>query len=635
MYAYRADREAAGEPIPEGNCDLSATCESLDEWLWTIARHAEVDTDRAHVMIAAALLGKRVRYRASSYHKVPAIAEYALADYPVRRAQVPVVQTAEDESTVREALLQTAREHLQLLPDDFMAQHQRLVVTVVILSWHRLEQTLRAVQSLREHARIPFRLLLLDNHSEAETQAALRALSAEHDFIELHLLPENLGAAGGRNLALDYVTTEYLLLLDNDVEVFPGTLEHLLWQMETHPDAVAVTGRVIFPNGRVHLCGADYHTADGLLHYELFGFGQHYTEPPGVTSACGWVPGCLTLVRTAMMIEQRYDLGMRNYYEDVEWCYRLNEQGRGRFYRCVEAIGLHDHEVKGADVAPTAAAHQEAMRYIETIAHFYAVHGQIIPNLFTFVPELGAADDPQSVAAARLLLTLVQSRGSEWALREWNDGRLQPLFSAPQFAQSSAQPATQQSVLDQTQIELEQARTEAAHLTVELQATQAQVQHQTQAREELQTQIQQQGREVGDLQAELQQQAREVGELQTALQQQAREREELQTQLQQRTREREELQAQLQQQAREREELQTALQQQAREREEVQAQLQQEMSEGEELQAQLQQQAQAREALQAQLEQRIFELGEIHRSRYWKALGPYWRLREALRRWSR
>ena len=38
-------------------------------------------------MIAAALLGKEVEYAASSYHKVPAIAEYALADYPVRRLQ--------------------------------------------------------------------------------------------------------------------------------------------------------------------------------------------------------------------------------------------------------------------------------------------------------------------------------------------------------------------------------------------------------------------------------------------------------------------------------------------------------------------------------------------------------------------
>lgn len=590
LFAYRTDCEADGQPLPEDNRDLSVTCESLDQWLWTIAQHAEVYTDRAHVMIAAAMLGKRVMYRASTYHKVPAIAEYALASFPVRRATAPA-QHDDDEDSVREALLHTARQNLQLLPVDFFANHRRPVVTVVMLSWNRLEQTLRAVQALREYVRIPFRLLLLDNHSDADTQAALQALASEHDFIELYLLPENLGAAGGRNHALSYVRTEYLLLLDNDVEVFPGTVEHLLWKIETQPDAVAVTGRVVFPNGRVHLCGADFHTAGGLLHYELLGFGQHYAEPPGVSGACGWVPGCLTLVRTEVMLEQQYDLGMKNYYEDLEWCYRLNEQGLGRFYRSVEALGLHHHEVKGADAAASpTVAHAESMRFVETIAYFYSVHGQIIPNLFSFVPELGEPDDPQSVAAARLLLTLVESCGSEWALREWNDGRLHPLFGRPQFAQLSAQLATEQATLEKTQAERERVEAEAVRLLAELQATQTQ----------------------------LHQQTRECAELHAQVQQHERAREELQTQFQQKARTCEELEARLQQQGREREDLHE--------------QLQQQMQSRSELETQLRQQTQAGEELQAHLQQRISELGQIRQSRYWRALEAYWRMRDRLLR---
>jgi hypothetical protein len=37
------------------------------------------------VMIAAAMLGKKVRYRPSSYHKVPEIAGFALEGFPVER----------------------------------------------------------------------------------------------------------------------------------------------------------------------------------------------------------------------------------------------------------------------------------------------------------------------------------------------------------------------------------------------------------------------------------------------------------------------------------------------------------------------------------------------------------------------
>ena len=84
LIAYRTDKESALQEIPSDNNDISVTCRSLEEWLWTISGCEAVETDRAHVMIAAALLGKRVEYRASTYHKVPAIAEFSLKGFPVR-----------------------------------------------------------------------------------------------------------------------------------------------------------------------------------------------------------------------------------------------------------------------------------------------------------------------------------------------------------------------------------------------------------------------------------------------------------------------------------------------------------------------------------------------------------------------
>lgn len=87
LVAYRIDAESALSVVPPHNHDISRLCSSLDEWLWTIARHAVVKTDRAHVMIAGALLGKVVDYWTSGYHKVPSIADYALKAFPVRRVE--------------------------------------------------------------------------------------------------------------------------------------------------------------------------------------------------------------------------------------------------------------------------------------------------------------------------------------------------------------------------------------------------------------------------------------------------------------------------------------------------------------------------------------------------------------------
>jgi len=76
LNAFRTDAEAApGELTIADNDDVSLSAGSLDAWLAAIARHAKVRTDRAHVMIAAALLGKTVEFSpGGSYHKVEALA---------------------------------------------------------------------------------------------------------------------------------------------------------------------------------------------------------------------------------------------------------------------------------------------------------------------------------------------------------------------------------------------------------------------------------------------------------------------------------------------------------------------------------------------------------------------------------
>lgn len=90
LNAFRTDNESIGHDIPADNNDISVNCQSLDEWIWTIARYALIRTDRAHVMIAGARLGKSIEYGASNYHKVNAIAEYSLAGYPIQHIDDPL-----------------------------------------------------------------------------------------------------------------------------------------------------------------------------------------------------------------------------------------------------------------------------------------------------------------------------------------------------------------------------------------------------------------------------------------------------------------------------------------------------------------------------------------------------------------
>src|SRR5262249_37362611 len=149
--------------------------------------------------------------------------------------------------------------------------------------------------------------LLVDNNSGPDIQQKLREVCAAYDFVELVLLDENLGCAGGRSYAIGRVQTKYAMLIDNDIEVFPRSVEHLLHCLETNPKAVAATGRVIFPDGSMHLCGGRYRIKDGVLDFELYGFGNRFDSWTGESGLCQWVPGCLTLVRREALIDHPYD----------------------------------------------------------------------------------------------------------------------------------------------------------------------------------------------------------------------------------------------------------------------------------------------------------------------------------------
>ena len=111
LLAFRTDGEALTPAVPPGNHDVSVACESLDEFLWTIARHEVVMTDRAHVMIAAALLGKEVHFSAGNYHKVPALAASSLQNYPVSfEPDLREKLTSELETAGVEAQTESARD---------------------------------------------------------------------------------------------------------------------------------------------------------------------------------------------------------------------------------------------------------------------------------------------------------------------------------------------------------------------------------------------------------------------------------------------------------------------------------------------------------------------------------------------
>lgn len=94
LRAFRTDKETAGGELPEENLDVSVVTSegrywtprnapaAAEQFVRTISRYAEVETDRCHVAIAAAGLGKKVALRPGSYFKNRAIYDSSLREKP-------------------------------------------------------------------------------------------------------------------------------------------------------------------------------------------------------------------------------------------------------------------------------------------------------------------------------------------------------------------------------------------------------------------------------------------------------------------------------------------------------------------------------------------------------------------------
>lgn len=450
LDAFRTDTESSGlTPVPAGNRDISLTCSSLDEWLWTIAKHELVRTDRAHVLIAAALLGKEVEYRASSYHKLPEIATFALAGFPVRRTDPETRKPAParepshlpDGASVRERLVRASAANLARLPA--VAASGKPRVTIILVSWNRPEQIRGALRSVRESLRSPYRVILVDNNSGRETRELVKAEAGSDPRIELVLENRSRSCVLNRTDAMARATTEFVFFLDDDAEIFPGTIEILVHALDSEPAALAVASNIVLPNGTTQICGGDFHLNDGVAYFAPLGAGYAFDAPEvGAPGPCRWAAGAGALFRRAALERFPLDSRIGGYYEDTEWGFRVERALPGVQRRRPEALVLH-HQIpkdrRGS--GPLDLAH--AIRFVEPIAHFYDVHGVVMEALFGFVPELTTPSGRKDVPAARLFLELLSARGAQWTLSQWLAGSLAPLFpkEEPRAAEPPPAPA--------------------------------------------------------------------------------------------------------------------------------------------------------------------------------------------------
>lgn len=111
--------------------------------------------------------------------------------------------------------------------------HPKPELTIAVVTYNSWEYTEFFLDSLQQHADVPFTLIVVDNQSTDGTQ---EKLLARKDIDEVILNDTNMGFGPANNQVFAKTKTPYFLGLNNDTAIGPGFLSALLDYAHQHED---------------------------------------------------------------------------------------------------------------------------------------------------------------------------------------------------------------------------------------------------------------------------------------------------------------------------------------------------------------------------------------------------------------
>ena len=104
-------------------------------------------------------------------------------------------------------------------------------IDIIIVATNQLEYTRKCVDGILANTRMPFRIIFVDNASTDGTSLYLEEAAGRcptHGTIEALRNEENLGWTKGLNQGIQKSSAPYVLLSNNDVEIFQGAIEEMV-----------------------------------------------------------------------------------------------------------------------------------------------------------------------------------------------------------------------------------------------------------------------------------------------------------------------------------------------------------------------------------------------------------------------
>lgn len=211
------------------------------------------------------------------------------------------------------------------------------IATIGILTYHSKDLLKGLLDSiLGESWKYPYEIVVVDNNSADDT---VPMLEERYPSVRLVKNAVNRGVAPARNQIFRMSESEFVIILDVDTVVHPGSLDTLVDTMKARPDAAIAGPKLVYGDGRLqHSCRpfpSPLNIAiEGTFLREWFPksrFVKEYTLEDwdhAERREVDWMYGAALVIRKSVLDEIGYfDEGFFYLYEDIDLCFRVKKSG--------------------------------------------------------------------------------------------------------------------------------------------------------------------------------------------------------------------------------------------------------------------------------------------------------------------
>lgn len=210
-------------------------------------------------------------------------------------------------------------------------------LSIVIVTYNSGDTVMRCLGSVEAHPpAASFETIVIDNASADGTPDRVR-----DGFPRVRVVGNavNRGYSKGVNQGMRAAGGRYILVLNPDVEVGEGAIDALVAFMDDHPRAGIAGAKLLWPDGRVQPSCRSFYTVRALLLRRTFlgrlfprarALREHLMSDYDHETArrVDWViGGCMIVRREALDAVGPMDERFFLYFEDTDWCYRMQQHG--------------------------------------------------------------------------------------------------------------------------------------------------------------------------------------------------------------------------------------------------------------------------------------------------------------------